>query len=455
MSGVDPRSLKLPLPFVLCLVLGVLAVLTVSERFNDPDMWWHLRTGQIIWQRHRIPVADVFSYTTANHPTIPHEWLSQLTIYIAYLVAGYSGMMLWLAAASAALLILTFWVCYRRTGDPRIAFAGAMIVWICSTVALAVRPQMLGYCFLAVELLLFELRGKWLLLLPPLFLLWVNCHGSFFFGFGIAVLYLLRWRALRVLLLSAASLFVTPVGWKQTLYPLDTLFHQSASMRLVTEWRPLAIHDPRAITICIVLAVVAWGLITHRVRLHVTELAVIAAASWLAFSHARLAIVFGLVAAPAFCCVLATLTTKPQPRSLSAAFAIGCAVLMVLAFPDRNRIERQIDAGNPTQAVAFLRQHPPAGRLVNEYVYGGYLIWALPEQKVFIDGRGDIFDWTGVLREYDDWRSLRRDTRGLLTKYNAGACLLLRDSPVAKRLASLPGWKTAVTDGSAVLFYHE
>ena len=65
-------------------LLGVLAVLTVRSRFDDPDMWWHLKTGEIVWKTHTIPVADVFSYTTAHHALVPHEWLSQLLIYGAY-----------------------------------------------------------------------------------------------------------------------------------------------------------------------------------------------------------------------------------------------------------------------------------------------------------------------------------------------------------------------------------
>ena len=32
--------------------------------------------------------------------------------------------------------------------------------------------------------------------------------------------------------------------------------------------------------------------------------------------------------------------------------------------------------------------------MLNEYVYGGYLIWAAPENPVFVDGRADIFEWT-------------------------------------------------------------
>src|SRR5690242_21267506 len=86
-------------------LMGALAVLTVRSRFDDPDMWWHLKTGQIIWDTHTIPVTDIFSYTTGHHAWVPHEWLSQLLVYGAYRLGGYSGLMLWLCFFSAALLI--------------------------------------------------------------------------------------------------------------------------------------------------------------------------------------------------------------------------------------------------------------------------------------------------------------------------------------------------------------
>ena len=35
-------------PTFLALALIVLAVLTVRSRFNDPDLWWHLKNGQTI-----------------------------------------------------------------------------------------------------------------------------------------------------------------------------------------------------------------------------------------------------------------------------------------------------------------------------------------------------------------------------------------------------------------------
>src|SRR5690242_2767328 len=50
-------------PVVRMTLLTVLTLLTVRSRFNDSDLWWHLKTGEIIWKTHSIPRVDLFSFT--------------------------------------------------------------------------------------------------------------------------------------------------------------------------------------------------------------------------------------------------------------------------------------------------------------------------------------------------------------------------------------------------------
>ena len=45
--GVFDRIFSFPVAIAGLLV--VLAVLTMRSRFDDPDMWWHLKTGEVIW----------------------------------------------------------------------------------------------------------------------------------------------------------------------------------------------------------------------------------------------------------------------------------------------------------------------------------------------------------------------------------------------------------------------
>ena len=103
---------------MLASLLVPLAVFTVRGRLNDLDMWWHLKTGEIIWTTHTIPTTDLFSYTTNHHAWIPHEWLAQLLIYGAYRWGGYSGLMLWLCFLAALLPVAGYILLSLYSGNP-------------------------------------------------------------------------------------------------------------------------------------------------------------------------------------------------------------------------------------------------------------------------------------------------------------------------------------------------
>ena len=190
------RFLKtlLSFPAMLGGLLVILAVSTVRSRFDDPDMWWHLKMGQVIWTTHAIPTTDIFSFTTNHHAYVAHEWLSQLLIYAAFRFGGYPGLMLWLCFFASTLLIAGYCLCSLYSRNAKVAFAGALTIWLFATSGFAIRPQMIGYLLLIVELLLIHLgrtrNPRWFLALPPLFAIWVNCHGSFFLGIIVAAAFL-------------------------------------------------------------------------------------------------------------------------------------------------------------------------------------------------------------------------------------------------------------------------
>lgn len=467
-------------PVMLMGLLAVLAVLTVSSRFDDPDMWWHLQTGQIIWTTHAIPTIDVFSYTTGHHSWVPHEWLAQTLIYGAYRFGGYSGLMLWLCLFTAALLIAGYALCRLYSGNAKVAFIGALTVWLFATVGLAIRPQMIGYLLLTIELLLVQLgrtySPRWFFGLPPLFAVWVNCHGSFFLGliltatflfcsffdFRIGSLVALPWEPGRrkmlgwALVLSAAALFLNPVGIQQILYPIHTMLHQPIGIGSVDEWRPLQMTGGRGVALLAVLGCVFLMVIVQRSELFWDELVMLALGTWLAVSHERLLFVFGILAAPVLSRILSTSWDGYDPahdRPWLNAFMMAMSLLIVVwGFPNRENLAQQVEEHSPVQAVKYLKTHHLSGNMLNDYVYGGYLIWAAPEHPVFVDGRADVFEWTGVLDEFGKWAMLRSDPSQLLNNHKISFCLLARTSPMAQVLLYLPGWKAVYSDNMAVIF---
>jgi hypothetical protein len=96
----------------------------------------------------------------------------------------------------------------------------------------------------------------------------------------------------------------------------------------------------------------------------------------------------------------------------------------------------------PTEALDALRAGN--GVLLNEYDWGGYLIFNLPERPVFIDGRYVPY-LDGVLNDYRALVALRPGWRELLDKYRVSELLLRPHRPLAVALRE-DGWRERSSD---------
>jgi len=469
-------------PVMIACLLAALATLTVRARFDDPDMWWHLKVGQFIWLTHKVPTVDYFSWTTHQHSWIPHEWLSQLTIFLAYHAAGYSGLMLWLCLFSCAVLIVGYALCVAWSGNAKVSLVGALAIWLFATTGLSVRPQMIGYLLLLVELLLLQFGRKrsprWFLALPFLFAIWINCHGSWLLGILVLCITLFasfvsydsilltstRWPVQQRMMLgvslafSIAALFVNPTGLQQILYPIDTMLHQPLNLASVTEWQPVTLTDGRGAALVAMLLCICLLVAVRKIPLRLDELLLLALGVWLGASHERMLFVFGILAAPIFTRLLAGEWEDYDPEHdlnfANAVISIGALLTMWLAFPSPTNLAVQVAANSPVKAVDFLKSHAISGHMLNDYTYGGYLIWAAPEHPVFIDGRADLYEWAGVLADFAKWANLQEAPNVLPEKYGVDFCLLSRGSTMAAVMPLLPDWKTIYSDDNTVIMQH-
>jgi len=467
-------------PVVLGTLLVVLATFTSRSRFSDPDMWWHLKTGEIIWKTHSIPQVDLFSFTTNQHAYTPHEWLAQLSIYAAYHFGGYSGLMLWLCLITSLVCIAGYVLCSLYSGNAKVAFLGAMGIWFFATVGISVRPQLLGYLCLLCELLILCLgrsrSPRWFLALPLLFVVWVNLHGSFLFGlivlgvvllsacleFRIGLLVSHRWDKQRrnmlaaVFSLSIMALFLNPVGLSQLTYPLNTMFTQHIGLQYSSEWQPAPMNDVRVWALFGIAGLILIVPLLRRIELRAEELLITGLGFALAVQHERMLIVFGILVMPCLCRLIAGAWDSYDPGResvvLNLIMMIVGVVPSVLGFPSSSYLLDQVNTSNPVKAVEFIRQSGLSGRMLNEYIYGGYLIWAAPDRKVFIDGRADVYEWTGVFGDYMDMMNIKADPGVLLDKYHIDFCLLSREEPVVRVIPRLPGWKSIYEDDRSVIF---
>src|SRR5579862_394816 len=134
--------------FLAILALGLFTM--TARAVTDPDVWWHLRTGQLILQNHGVFHTDPYSFTRSGQPWINHEWLSEVLLFGVYRVAGFGGLIVAFSAIISTTYLLVF---ARSAGRPYLA--GLMTLWgaMASGSSWGVRPQMFSLLLASIVLL--------------------------------------------------------------------------------------------------------------------------------------------------------------------------------------------------------------------------------------------------------------------------------------------------------------
>ena len=70
---------------------------------SDPDIWWHLRTGEWILQHHSLPYADPFSRSAAQQPWAAYSWLFEVLVLKLYQNLDLTGLVVYSTALALAI----------------------------------------------------------------------------------------------------------------------------------------------------------------------------------------------------------------------------------------------------------------------------------------------------------------------------------------------------------------
>jgi hypothetical protein len=461
--------------FRAVLFLGLFAL--AARHGVDPDLWWHLKTGQYIVEHKTVPHTDPFSYTRAGEPWIAHEWLTDVLLYGLECTAGYGG----LIVVFAAIICGAFFLLYLRCGpDPFVAGVATLFAAWATMPLWGVRPQVLSLLLTSLWLLILERSERsprilwWTL---PLTLLWVNLHAGFALGLALSALFLaaglverrlgysdqtaphLRAAAF-VLLLNFLLVPLNPNGLKLFSYPIETL-RSTAMQSYIAEWASPNFHRsdywPFLLLILGTLVALGWSRLQVRPR----ALLLLLVSLYAGLCSIRLMPLFILIAVPFLCQALGSCRkirpSRLRPSRISRSLMNAVIVLAMASFAgvhitlvieDQPQVERQVF---PAGAVAFLQAHPPSGRIFNHYDWGGYLIWKLrPSTLVFIDGRADLYGQP-LLDEFADTYQLKDAWRQTLQRWNIEAVIVPEDSALATGLRASPGWTVAYQDAQAVI----
>ena len=469
-------------------VVAILALglFTMAIRpMTDPDLWWHLRTGQLILQNHGVFHTDPYSFTRFGQPWINHEWLSEVLLFSIYRLAGFGGLIVSFAAVIAAALFLVF---LRSPGRPYVAAMVTLWGALASASTWGVRPQMFSLLLGSVFLVLLdasERRPKLLWWTAPLMLLWVNLHAGFPIGLAFIALFLVgegleaafrpepwqkslsRLKQLAAaLVLCVALVAVNPNGIRLYRYPFQTLGSESMH-RFIHEWFSPDFHDLTYLPLLLLLLALMAGLAAAPRCPRLRDLLLVLATVPAALRSMRHIPILVLVIVP----VLSEMTQtwlqergawrwsgKAEPGSAPRTLAFNLIVLLIFTGFTGARV-RQVASHQgetearhfPAAAAAFLEQEHPPGPMMNHYNWGGYFIWKLyPRYRVFLDGRADVYG-DALMTEFGSCYYLKDDWSKYLEAWGIRTVVLSPDAPLITALRSSPKWRQIYGDTEAVI----
>ncbi|HZW29556.1 MAG TPA: hypothetical protein VFF52_02550 [Isosphaeraceae bacterium] len=196
---MEPTTLE---PFVrtrrladgVLLLLMVLAAFALGcQELYDPDVWWHVRAGQWIWEHRAVPTRDPFTFASADRPWVDLHWLFQVILAAAFAAGGVPGMILMASAACAAVLLVVVTARDRRWPSWVVAACWLPALVVMST-RFVPRPELVSLLGVALYLaVLLRTDGTPALawVLPVIQVFWVNAHGLFVLGPIILGVYLI------------------------------------------------------------------------------------------------------------------------------------------------------------------------------------------------------------------------------------------------------------------------
>ena len=408
---------RLMLLTVLYLILQLQAMLPIL----DPDIWWHLRTGQWIVEHGTFPTTDLFSSYGMGKPWIAYSWLFEVLVYSLYRMFGLVGLVLYPVILSV--LITAALHALVRKLVPH--FASEVVLTVLGLISLgplmSPRPWLFTILFFIIELdLLLAARqsrdSRRLWLLPPLFALWANVHIQFVYGLlvlGLATAEPLIERLLRrfqiesdvktvpfgrLLLVTTACAVATLVTpYHLHLYrTLIEISRQTGQFQYISELASLPFRGPSDWFVLVVTLGATFSLGWRR-EIQPFPLFLLAAGAFLSF-RARRDAWFVAIAAVA---IIATsrstdaVVDRFTLTKLRALLLAGAVVIMLVVVGwvrdiSERRLQSALAEAYPVAAAAVVEARGYPGPLYNYFDWGGYLIWRLPHLPVAWDGRTNL-----------------------------------------------------------------
>lgn len=458
-----------PAPWVVALAMLIVFGVTAFSApvLNDGDTWWHVKAGQWILAHGSVPRIDPFVTWSPGRPWVPHEWLAEVLMALAFQLADWRGVLLLTGLASATAFAL---LAMRLARDLDWLALACSLLLVASLVAsgLLARPHILALPVLVAWAIgLLQARDHDRApsqLLLPLMTLWANLHGGYAFGLALIGPFALealleapaasRWRVVRGWALfgigALAASLITPLGIEGLLFPFKLI--SMKSITLIGEWQPVNFATLQPITIAI-LAVLFVSM-RYSVKVPIVRLLLLLGLVQMSFGQGRHQMLLGIVGSLVLAAPLgrafgergsggACLRGGPAAASLLAGLVVLAGLRLAMPI---------IRGDGPTAPITAMAAVPDSLRrmpVLNGYAFGSYLIWVGVEP--LIDSRADMY---GDEAMFAYQRLVSPDPAELdaaLARSNAQWTIFEPSEPLVALLDRKPGWRRLHTDPTAVV----
>jgi hypothetical protein len=492
------RALQL---LALLSLLILMAAIAFESRttVRDPDLWWHLKTGDWILEHHAVPYVGIFSRTAGAHPWIAYSWGYEVMLSRAYAWFGLVGLAMFGVLLTVAVTFALFWMLHRLSGQFWIAWVLALIASFSFLFSLMPRPvfvTMILFTIVLAFLLEAQRTGRMELLwwLPLIFVLWANIHIQFIYGLFVVGLFmgvnllqrLASWLGIRldflqpptlrlpsligVLFACFAATFLGPYTYH--LYHVVAAYSKSHVPYFMIQ--ELSAFDFKFFThyVLLLLTAAAFFAVGWPKKLDLFKLSLLIVASVVAFRTQRDAWFLGICAATYIADIAGLRENAVREGSLEkstpreseptpvlkpselAGVGVSLAIMLWLTalntgFNTRD-LDRAVSRAYPVDAANFIRRNTFSGPLYNHLDWGGFLIWYLPQYPVTVDGRNDLYGDELDLLTYESSQGVSYTSDPYLNE--AGLVLLSQKLPLAKLLTIDSRFRLVYQDPISVVF---
>jgi hypothetical protein len=488
-ASVSSRLRRITAGQLIVMAAFIVILCVIVRRGGDPDIFWHLITGQWMVDNHQVVSQDLFTFTVTGKQWIDPEYTTEIIAYLLYKVGGLTLVSLGFAAVT----FIGFLLIWRRSHlEKRNLVIAAVVIGIAGLAGAEVwgpRPQMITFAFSCLELLWLDryLRGRsraiyWL---PLVMVAWANLHGGFLFGLvpvGVAgFVELVHWvrrvdgdvhrRRFRNLVLifvaCVLAAVINPHGINLYGYVIQPQF-SGVQQHFIAEWQSPNFHvlEERGFELMLLLIPIAFLLR----RPSLWDVCLTLVVTYAALSAVRHSALFVAAETPM---LIWSLSAGWQQMSLARRVAewvapraklmlgAGVAVLLIAVIGTgvfvRSTLSGQTKATNanfPVGAANWLASHPDVGtHMFNQYGWGGYLIYRFypnTDRRVFSFGEATLLG-NKVMQQVSDVELGNTDWQQIFAEYSIDYVIDVPSAPEVLALEVDPQWTKVYDDGLAVI----